>query len=184
MGRTSSTTHPGIFHDMHLLLPFDDKWCKEYYFLKIKNTASTRQRKPTRWFQRRASFFITSSTMTVKTVSETTSWITFNSQIENGPPYSLLPRRFAGTIKQYSKKATSQLIKITATKPMRSNLLLNITCPYHAKVINKFEHIKSPTAESPRVIIIFSIYLYFGCESIKNLPNCEQNYRKIDTFAP
>ena len=25
MGRTSSTTHPGIFHDMHLLLPFDDK---------------------------------------------------------------------------------------------------------------------------------------------------------------
>ena len=45
------------------------------------------------------------SAKSVKTESETTSWITFSSQIENGPPNSADPMRLAGTWKQYSNRA-------------------------------------------------------------------------------
>ena len=65
------------------------------------------------------------------------------------------------------KNATNQLMNITATNPMRSNLLLNITWPYPAKVINKLEHIKSPTADNPLPIIIFLLLAikYRHCET-------------------
>ena len=65
--------------------------------------------------------------------------------------------RLAGIIKQYSKNATSQLMKMIATKPMRSKRDLNITWPYQANVINRFEQIKRPTADSPLTIIPFNL---------------------------
>ena len=37
------------------------------------------------------------SMKSVKTLSETTSWITFSSQSVKGPPNERLPRRLAGT---------------------------------------------------------------------------------------
>ena len=45
------------------------------------------------------------SANSVKTESETTSWMTFSSQIENGPPNCDDPMRLAGTWKQYSNRA-------------------------------------------------------------------------------
>lgn len=44
------------------------------------------------------------SANSVKTESETTSWMTFSSQIENGPPNCDDPMRLAGTWKQYSNQ--------------------------------------------------------------------------------
>ena len=53
------------------------------------------------------------SIKTVNTVSDTASWITFNCQILNGPPFPLKPILFAGTWQQYSNKAMPQLNRIT-----------------------------------------------------------------------
>ena len=47
-------------------------------------------------------------TMTVKTVREITSWITLSCIRLKGPPLPLKPMRFAGTVRQYSKKAIHQ----------------------------------------------------------------------------
>lgn len=63
------------------------------------------QRNPARWFQRSVSDFMKTSAKRVNTESETTSWMTFSSQIEKGPPNSAEPRRLAGTWKQYSNRA-------------------------------------------------------------------------------
>lgn len=46
------------------------------------------QRNPARWFQRSVSDFMKTSAKRVNTESETTSWMTFSSQIEKGPPNS------------------------------------------------------------------------------------------------
>ena len=46
-----------------------------------------------------------------------------------------LPHRFAGTWKQYSRNAISQL----ATMTFHSAAFSNFKCPYHAIVMNKLE---------------------------------------------
>ena len=60
-----------------------------------------------------------------------TSWITFNWSGE----YTCEPSRFAGTCRQYSKKAIAQLPKITFHKATP----LNLRCPYHANVMKMFD---------------------------------------------
>ena len=62
------------------------------------------------------------SANSVKTESETTSWMTFSSQIENGPPNCDDPMRLAGTWKQYSNRAMPQLSSTMASMPKRSSL--------------------------------------------------------------
>src|SRR5688500_16683153 len=102
------------------------------YFLKIKYTARTRKVKPIRWFSRKVSVLKKTRENRVNTSSVITSWITFSSTSENGPPFSLYPKRFAGTWKQYSKKAIPQLMTMIAKSPALSNQRhsLNFRWPY------------------------------------------------------
>src|SRR5436305_15179618 len=55
------------------------------------------------------------------------------------------PKRFAGTWKQYSKKAMPQLTTIT----FHSASLRNLRCPYHATVIKIFEIISKRIVRIP-----------------------------------
>ena len=52
------------------------------------------------WFQRSVSDFMKTSAKRVNTESETTSWMTFSSQIEKGPPNSAEPRRLETVFEQ------------------------------------------------------------------------------------
>lgn len=66
-----------------------------------------------------------------------TSWMTFNCTTLSAS----FPIRFAGTWRQYSKKAIPQLARIT----IHSGLSLKRRCPYQAVFIKAFDRIKSPT---------------------------------------
>lgn len=81
--------------------------------LKTKNTARMRQRKAAKWFQWSCSPLKTNITITVKTVREITSWITFNWRRLKGPPLSWKPILLAGTVRQYSKNAMPQENRMT-----------------------------------------------------------------------
>lgn len=83
------------------------------YFRKTKKTARTRHTKAARWFQWRDSPLKRRVTTKVKTMRETTSWITFSCIRLNGPPLPLKPRRLAGTWAQYSKNASPQEKRMT-----------------------------------------------------------------------
>ncbi len=60
----------------------------------------------------------------------------------------------AGIIKQYSKNAIPQLIRIIIG--MDAELFLNLRLPYHANVIKIFETIKSKKGQN---LIIEDIYI-------------------------
>ncbi len=64
-----------------------------------------------------------------------TSWMVLSCAAEKTP----CPIRLAGTWKQYSAKAISQLIKMTKN----SGFSLNLRWPYHAKVMKRFEIVSS-----------------------------------------
>lgn len=83
------------------------------YFRNTKKTARTRHTKAARWFQWRASPLKRRVTTKVKTMRETTSWITFSCIRLNGPPLPVNPRRLAGTWAQYSKNASPQEKRMT-----------------------------------------------------------------------
>lgn len=83
------------------------------YFRNTKKTASTRQTNAAMWFQWRASPLKRRVTTKVKTMRETTSWITFSCIRLNGPPLPEKPRRLAGTWAQYSKNASPQEKRMT-----------------------------------------------------------------------
>lgn len=83
------------------------------YFRNTKKTASTRQTNAAMWFQWRASPLKRRVTTKVKTMRETTSWITFSCIRLNGPPLPVNPRRLAGTWAQYSKNASPQEKRMT-----------------------------------------------------------------------
>jgi len=70
------------------------------------------------------------------TVNVTISWMVFSW---NPLRPSCAPRRLAGTIKQYSKKAMPQLIRIT----FQSAVPWCFKCPYQAKVMKVLEITKS-----------------------------------------
>lgn len=65
---------------------------------------------------------------------------------ENGPPFPWNPIRFAGTWKQYSKKAIPQLIKMTPMSGRLENqdISLSRKCPYQASVIKMLEMTSIP----------------------------------------
>ena len=83
------------------------------YFLKIKYTARIRNTKPTRWLRVKGWSLKKMSMNTVKMVSERNSWMTLSCQRLNGPPFSMKPMRFAGTMKLYSINAIPQLKRMT-----------------------------------------------------------------------
>lgn len=89
------------------------------------------------------------SANSVKTESETTSWMTFSSQIENGPPNCDDPMRLAGTWKQYSNRAMPQLSSTMASMPKRSSLDLNAMWPYQASVMKAFDMMSRATVAIP-----------------------------------
>ena len=74
------------------------------------------------------------------TVSVIISWIVFNSAAVN-VPYPIL---FAGTCRQYSKKAMPQLAIIT----IHSGDDLNLKCPYQANVIKTFDAVNKSTGRT------------------------------------
>jgi len=52
------------------------------------------------------------------------------------------PIRLAGTWSKYSKKAINQLTIAATSHGLSDNVL---RCPYHAKVMNRFDKMSSPT---------------------------------------
>jgi putative transcriptional regulator len=92
---------------------------------------------------------------TINTTSVITSCIIFNCMRVNGPPKALNPILFAGTWKQYSKNAITQLITINASKPHLGNSfsVLNLRWPYHAIVMKLFETISKIMVNSPFPIL-------------------------------
>lgn len=79
----------------------------------------------------------TENTSKVMTSCKTLSWIKVKD-----PPFCRYPNLFAGTWKQYSKKAKPQLIRITWNNPNVEKFFhsLNFKWPYQASVIKRFEH--------------------------------------------
>lgn len=117
-----------------------------HYFLKIKYTANIKKPNPIAWFNLKLSFLKNTIVKTVNTVNVITSWITFNCQSVNGPPFSTKPILLAGTWKEYSNSAIPQLINITPArlKPLNQVHCLNFKWPYQAKVIKVLDNIKRP----------------------------------------
>src|SRR6267378_7474688 len=72
---------------------------------------------------------------TENTDSVITSWMVLSCAVVN----SYEPMRFAGTWKQYSKKAMPQLARIT----FHSASLRYLRWPYHAKVMKMLEIVSS-----------------------------------------
>ena len=62
MSSTLSTAHPGIFHDAHLLLPFDDKMAviSAWSFVMHLNCATLTQKRSTDSFQKIGKMFCSS----------------------------------------------------------------------------------------------------------------------------
>ena len=86
------------------------------YFLKIKNTANIKHKKPIKWLSLKVSVLKNIIVKIVKIVRVITSCITLSCKSENGPPFSENPILFAGTWKQYSNNAIPQLININQKK--------------------------------------------------------------------
>ncbi len=123
--------------------------------------------KPTKWFHLRLSCLKKMMMKTMKTVREIASCITFSSVNEKLPPNSLEPKRFAGIIKQYSKKAMPQLMRIMPKMPQFSNLFpknLYFKCPYQAIVINTLEAMSKAIVQ-----IFFTIDDSLACFLIKKI---------------
>ena len=118
------------------------------------------------------------SANSVKTESETTSWMTFSSQIENGPPNCDDPMRLAGTWKQYSNRAMPQLSSTMASMPKRSSLDLNAMWPYQASVMKAFDKTSRATVAIPLNICRTGLkprksinFFRMICTSCKKMPS-------------
>lgn len=111
-----------------------------------------------RWFIFMVSFLKTSTLNIIKTVRVITSWITFSSTREKGPPFSRNPILLAGTWKKYSKRAIPQLIRITTTSGRAWNheYSFSFRWPYHAKVINMLERTSRAIVSKIFISVIWS----------------------------
>ena len=69
----------------------------QFYFKNTKNTAKIRQKNAAMWFHWSVWPLNITIAISVKTVNEITSWITFSCIRLKGPPFSTNPMRFAGT---------------------------------------------------------------------------------------
>ena len=72
-----------------------------------------RQKNAAKWFHWSPCPLNMRVMITVNTVREITSWMTFSCMRLNGPPLSMNPILFAGTCAQYSRKATAHEKRIT-----------------------------------------------------------------------
>lgn len=108
-----------------------------------------------RWFILKLSVLKKIAENATNTRSVITSCITFSCISENGPPCRFEPMRLAGTWKQYSKSAMSQLIMIMPNMPHFGSILSapNFRWPYQAIVMNAFD-----TTSSIMVRIPFPIF--------------------------
>ena len=98
--------------------------------------------KATMWFQRKVSVLKTVITMTVNTVNETASCMTFSWIRLKGPPFCIAPMRLAGIMKEYSNKATPHDIRMTRKSGQSFELgtiSSSFSCPYQAKVMKTLE---------------------------------------------
>ena len=96
-----------------------------------------RHRKAAIWFQWSSSPWNRNPAMTVNTVKDMTSCITFSCISVKGPPFPVKPALLAGTMRQYSKKAMHHEKAMT---PMRGHDVEIFICwsfrwPYQASVI-------------------------------------------------
>ena len=103
----------------------------QHGFLKMKKTAPRMQSPAHRKFQFHRSFRKRSVNGT-KTVREMHSWRILSCATE----YAVDPIRFAGTARQYSKKAIAQDARIAR---MTGRPFIIRRCPYHANAIMVFD---------------------------------------------
>lgn len=119
---------------------------------------------------------------TVKTIRVITSCIIFSSKSENGPPFSLNPILFAGTMKQYSNSAIPHDTSITANKGQLRDMPVSCSLrwPYQANVMNILETTRSATVI--RAVFISSLAIEIDCPPVY-FGNTPQNYKKLSKFA-
>lgn len=83
----------------------------------------TRNKNPTKWFQRKVSFLKKVSEKIVNTTKVITSCITLSCNNVKEPPFPLNPIRLAGTWKKYSNRAIPQLMRMIEISGNDSNHL-------------------------------------------------------------
>ena len=127
-----------------------------------------RQMKAATWFQWSCCPWKHIIAMTVNTLMEMTSWMTFSCMRLKGPPAMSDPMVLAGMRKQYSTPATSHDRRITLGIDHPSDMwrCLSKRFPYQAKVMNVFEQINSSIVYNP---FMFTIILFSACKGRKNL---------------
>ena len=96
----------------------------------------------------------TNNTMTVNTVSEITSWITFSCRRLKGPPLPVNPILLAGTVRQYSKNAIPQENRITriSGQPVEIFISDSFRWPYQANVMKMLENTSIRTVQNPCIV--------------------------------
>ena len=125
--------------------------------MKIKYTASTKNPKPMRWFNLNVSFLNIVMLMIMKTVNDTTSWMTLSWTSENGPPWIMEPILFAGIMNEYSKNANPQLHTIISISGQSEMTFIsdNLRLPYQANVMKMLEMINNN--------IVYNPFIWFNC---------------------
>ncbi len=80
--------------------------------------------------------------------------MSFSCHMLKGPPLIELPSLLAGTIRQYSKKAMPQLMRIAVSNPefLRKEISLYRRWPYQAMVINVLDAASSNMVDNARDI--------------------------------
>ena len=153
-----------------------------FYFRNTKNTAIIRQMKAARWFHCRPCPLNIKVTITVKTVSDMTSWMTFSCMRENGPPLPLKPILLAGTCAQYSKKATAHENMMTRIRGQPEEIFISwsLRCPYQANVMKMLEVIRRRIVQTALIVLIISVVCATGLTlSTASLRKRRQKYYKI-----
>ena len=118
-------------------------------------------------------------TISVNTVSEITSWITFSCMMLNGPPLSMKPILLAGTCAMYSNSAIPHENRITMMSGQLLEIFISLSfrCPYHANVMNRLDITSSNMVQIPFTIISICFLIVVKCVC---LHHC---YIKLRLFA-
>ena len=94
-------------------------------------------------------------TMSVKTVSDITSWMTLSCMMLNGPPLSMKPILLAGTCAMYSKSAIPHEKRITIISGQLFEIFISLSFrwPYHANVMKRLDTTNSNMVQTALPII-------------------------------
>ena len=84
--------------------------------------------------------------------------MTFNCIKLKGPPLPEKPIRFAGTVRQYSKKAIPQEKRMTiiSGQPVEIFISLSFRWPYQANVMKTFDRISIRIVQIPCIVYPFT----------------------------